>query len=73
MALRREVINLVGPRLLHDADEVGRVRHVAIVQNEFKFCIMRILVNVFDPPSIEGRGPTLQTMDLVALFQQQTR
>ena len=34
MALGGEVVDLVGLGLLDDADEVGRVGHVAIVQDE---------------------------------------
>ena len=34
MALRGQVVDLVGLHLLDDADEVGRIRHVAVVQEE---------------------------------------
>ena len=31
MALGREIVNLVGLRVLHDTDEVCRIRHVAVM------------------------------------------
>ena len=32
VALRGEIVDLVGLRLLHDADQVGRIGHVAVMQ-----------------------------------------
>ena len=34
VALRRQIVDLVRLHLLHDADQVGRIRQVAVVQEE---------------------------------------
>jgi hypothetical protein len=44
MALGREIVNFVGLRVLHDADEICRIRHVAVVQNEAQPSFVRILI-----------------------------
>ena len=41
--LRRQVVDLVRSRLLHDADQVGRVGNVAIVQMKGNAGVMRIV------------------------------
>ena len=67
VALRREIVDLVGLDFLHDADEVGRIRHVAVVHEEAHFRLVRIVVEVIDACGVEGRGPALDAMDDVAL------
>ena len=71
MRLRREIVDLVGLRLLDDADQIGGVGQVAIVQDEARIGIMRILVEMLDPPGVEARRPTLDAVHLVALGEQQ--
>ena len=44
MALGGEIVDLVGLRLLHDADQVGRIGHVAVMQDEAQVLLVRILV-----------------------------
>jgi hypothetical protein len=71
MALRGQVVDLVGLDLLHDADQVGAVGHVAVVQDEVPVVDMRILVQVVDARGVEARGSALDAMHLVALLQQE--
>ena len=48
VALRGEVVDLVRLRLLHDADQAGRVGDVAVVQEEAHVRFVRIAVQMFD-------------------------
>ena len=71
VALRREVVDLVRLHLLHDADQVGRVGQVAVVQSHAYVALVRVLVQVVDAVGVEARGPALDAVYLVALFEQQ--
>ena len=73
MALRREVVDLVGLHLLHDAREVRRIRQVTVVQDEVAVVDVRILVQVIDAIRVEGRGAALDAVDFVAFLQQEFR
>ena len=48
MALGGQVVDLVGPHLLDDADEAGGVREVAVVQDELAPGLVGVLVEVGD-------------------------
>ena len=48
MALGGQVVDLVGPHLLDDADEAGGVREVAVVQDELAPGLVGVLVEVVD-------------------------
>jgi hypothetical protein len=48
----------------NDADEIGGVAQVTVMQKKFDSSIMTILVNVIDASSVETRGATDNTMDL---------
>jgi hypothetical protein len=69
VALGRQIVDLVGPHILHQPDQVGAVRHVAIAQMEAHPVIMRVLVEIVDPRGVERRGPPLHPVDLIALRQ----
>jgi hypothetical protein len=71
VALGGEVVDLVGLGFLHDADKVGGVGHVPVVQVKPGARLVRILVEVIDPRGVEGRRPALHAMHLVALLQKQ--
>jgi hypothetical protein len=71
VALRGEVVNLVGLHLLDDAHQARAVGHVAVVQRETTVLLVRILVEVIDAVGIEQRGATLDAMHLVALVEQE--
>ena len=66
MAHGREVVNLVRLDLLHDADEVGGIREVPVVQLEPDVLFVRILIEVVDSIGVEQRGAALDAVDLVA-------
>ena len=70
MALRGEIVDFGRPDLLHQADQVGRVRHVAIMQQERHVARMRILVEMVDAGGIERGRPPLDAVDGVALAEQ---
>ena len=55
MRLRREIVNLVRLRLLHDPDDVGRVGHVPIVQMERNTVLVRIVNEMVEALGIERR------------------
>ena len=53
MALGGEVVDLGRPDLLHQPDQIGRVGHVAVMQQERLLAEMRILVKVIDARGVE--------------------
>ena len=71
MRLRREVVDLVRLHRLDDADQVGRVGHVSVVENEPLILVVGILIDVVDTAGVERGRPALDAVDLVALGQQQ--
>ena len=71
VALRREIVDLVGLRLLHQADQVGRIGHVAVVQEEARLRLMRIDIEVVDAAGVERRRATLDAVHDIALIEQE--
>jgi hypothetical protein len=71
MALRGEVVDLVGLRLLDDAQQGERIGHVAVVQDEAAIGIVRILVEMIDALRIDERGAALDAVHDVALAEQE--
>ena len=71
VALRREVVELVGLRLLDHARQARGIRHVAVVQDEAAIADVRVLVEVIDAVGVEERRPALDAVDDVALAEQQ--
>jgi hypothetical protein len=55
MALGREIVNLIGLRVLHDADEVCRIGHVTVMQDEALPSLVRVLIKMVDAASVKGR------------------
>ena len=53
MALRREIVDLVRLAFLNDADQVGRVSQIAIMQDQPLVLDMRILLDILDPRGVE--------------------
>ena len=70
MGLSARVVNLVGLCFLHDANEVGGVTQITVVQLEVGVVDMRVLIDVAHPLGVEAAGPALDALDDVALFQQ---
>ena len=73
MALRRKIVDLGRLRFLHDADEIGRIGHIAVMQEEVRALDMRVGINVIDARRVERRGPPLHAVNDIAFRQQQLR
>src|SRR5580704_19505519 len=70
MALGGEVIDLGRPNLLHQPDQVGGIRHVAIMQQERHIAGMRVFIEMIDPRGVERGRPPLDAMHGVAEAKQ---
>ena len=71
MALRGEVVDLVGTNLLDHADQVRRVGQIAVVQLQAHIALVGIVVQVIDAICVEKRRAALDTVHLVTLPQQE--
>ena len=69
MAHRSEVVDLVGFYFLDDADEVGGIREVPVVEFEPKVFFVRVLVQMIDAIGVQQRRAPLDPMHLVAFLQ----
>ena len=70
MALGCEVVDFGRPDLLHQPDQVGRIRHVAIVQEERHIAGVRVFVEMVDARGVERGRPPLDAMHRVAEAKQ---
>ena len=68
---RPEVINLVGLYFLNDADDVGRVGEVAVMEFKPYVFVVRIFIQVVDALRIEERAAALDAMDFVAFAEEE--
>jgi hypothetical protein len=73
VALRGQVVNLVRLHQLNDADQVGRIGEIAVVQEQLDAALVRILVQVIDAIGVERRRAPLDAVNLVALPEQELR
>ncbi len=71
MALRGEVVDLIGLGLLHQTDQVGRVGQIAMMQEKAGRTAVRILVQMVDAAGVERRGTALDAMNDIAFGEQQ--
>jgi len=71
VALGCQVVDLVGLDLLEDADQVGGIREIAVVQDQVAVCLVRVLVQVVDAVRVEQGGPAFDAVDFVAFFEQE--
>ncbi len=55
MGLRREVIDLIGLHFLDDADQVGAVRQVAVMQDKAAVFRVRAFIEMVNARAVEGR------------------
>ncbi len=69
--MRRQVVDLVRLHLLDDADQVGRVGQVAVMEDEIAVLHVRILVEMVDAVGVEEGGAALDAVDDIALLQQE--
>ena len=70
MALSSQVVDFSWLGLLYDPYQVRAVGHVSIMEVEARIPDMGILINIFDPRGIKGRGPPLHAVDLITLIKQ---
>ena len=70
MALRREIVDLGRPDLLHQPDQIGRIRHVAVVQQERHVAGVRIFIEMVDARGVERGRPPLDAVHGVAEAEQ---
>src|SRR5262249_31402697 len=71
MRLRREIVDLIRLRFLHNADDVSRVGHIAVMHMEGYPLLVRIMNQMVNTLGIEGRRTALDTMDDVSLGQKE--
>jgi hypothetical protein len=71
MALGCQVVDLVGLDLLEDADQVGGIGEVPVVENEIAVLLVGVLVEVVDAVGVEGGCPAFDAVDFIAFFQQE--
>ncbi len=53
MALGSKIVNLFRLRVLHDAYEVCRISHVAVMENEAQPGVVWVLIKMVDAAGIE--------------------
>ena len=70
VTLGGQIVNFVGLDLLNDPDQTGRIRQVAVVQNEGTVQLMWILVEMIDPRCVEQGGGPLDAVYNIPLTQQ---
>ena len=70
MALGGEIVDLGRPDLLHQPDQVGRIRHVAVMQQERHVAGVRILIEMIDAGGVERGRPPLDAVHGVAEAEQ---
>ena len=73
MALGRQVVDLVGLGFLDQANQIGRVRQIAVMEEEAHALLMAVHVEMIDAAGVEGGRPALHAMNDIALGQQQCR
>ena len=71
VALGAEIVDLVGLHLGDDPDQVGAVAEIAVMEVEPRLRNMRILVEMVDPLGVERGSAAFDTMNLIALRQQE--
>jgi hypothetical protein len=70
MALGGEVVDLGRADLLHQPDQIGRIRHVAIVQQERHIAGVRVFIEMIDARGVERGRPALDAVHGIAEAKQ---
>jgi hypothetical protein len=70
MALGRQIVYLIRLSVLHNADEVSRISHIAIMKKEAHPALMWILIEMVYPPGIKGGRPPFYAMNNVSFLEQ---
>jgi len=73
VALRGEVVDLVGLHTLDDAHDAGGIGQIPVMQEEMPVGHVRIATQMIDPIGVEQRGAPFDAVHVVALGQQQVR
>ena len=73
MALRAEIVDFGRLRFLNQADQVGGVGEVAVMQEEVRLSEMRVFIEMIDALGIERRRAALDAVYDVSLGQQEFR
>ena len=71
MALRTEVVDLIGLEVPDEVDQRAGVRQIAVVHEEPHPGLMGISIDVVQTLGVEGRGSPDETVHLIALGQEQ--
>ena len=71
MALGGEIINLRGLAVMNQADQVGGVGEIAVMQDEAHLVLMGIGIEMIDARGVERRRAPFYAMDFIALIQQE--
>ena len=71
VALRRKVVDLVGLDLPDDANQIGGIDHVAVVQDEVALGLMRVLVEMVDPFGVKRRSAALQAVNFISFGEKE--
>ena len=69
MALRGQIVHLVGLHFLHDAHQVAGIAQITVMQNKMPPIGVRVFIQVIDAVSVEQRGSPLDAVHLIALTQ----
>ena len=71
VALRAEMVDLVGLDIVQQVLQRGAVAEVAVVQEELHAVDVRVLVKMIDAVGVERTGAADDAVDLVALAEQE--
>ena len=71
--LRGEVVDFVGLNRIDDVSQAAGVSQVSVVQSQLDAALMRILKQVIDPARRDRRGSSHNSVNFVALLQQEFR
>ena len=66
MALRAEVVDLVGTQIVEEGSERTAVGEVAIVEEEARTGLVGVLIEVVEPVCVQAGGRALEAVDFVA-------
>jgi hypothetical protein len=73
MALRRQVVDLIRLRLLHNVNQARGAGHIPIVKHQPALFFMRILIEMADAIDIQRRTATLDAVDVISLIEKKLR
>ena len=71
VALRAEVVDLVGPHVVEERGERTPVGEIGVVKKESGAGLVEVLIDVIEPIGVKARGAAFETVDLVAFGEQE--